>query len=78
MTTFYPNQPAPSFLKKYARNAYNRVRHDAHVNVQNTNDEASLALQVRRSENSGKKLFNQEILSASFKLRGKKIGGKRV
>lgn len=46
MTTFYPNQPTPSFLKKYARNAYNRAQHDAHYNG-NNNDEAAIDLQVR-------------------------------
>lgn len=46
MTTFYPSQPTPSFLKKYAQNAYNRVHHEAH-NGNSGSDEASLALQVR-------------------------------
>jgi len=51
MTTFYPNQPANSFLKKYARNAYNRVRHDANINGQNIdqNESCSLALQPYRT-----------------------------
>jgi hypothetical protein len=48
MTTFYPNQPTPSFLKKYARNAYQRAQHDAHYNG-NNNDEAAIDLQPYRS-----------------------------
>jgi len=47
MTTFYPNQSAPSFLKKYARNAYNRAQHDAHPH-QNI-DESAIDLQPYRS-----------------------------
>lgn len=59
MTTYYPNhhQPTPSFLKKYARNAYNRAQHDAQQY-----DEAAISLQVRTFATnfpwSGEKLFN--------------------
>jgi len=49
MTTFYPNQPTPSFLKRYTKNVYNRVQHDAHVNGHGHSDEASLHLQPYRS-----------------------------
>lgn len=48
MTTFYPSQPTPQFLKKYTRNVYNRVQNTAHFeNGQQTNDDAALSLQVR-------------------------------
>jgi hypothetical protein len=47
MTTLYPAQPTPSFLKKYTKNVYNRVHynqahHDGHQNY----DEAQIDLQV--------------------------------
>lgn len=53
MTTFYPSQPTPSFLKKYAQNAYNRVHHDAHLNGNNGLEDTSLALQVRTRDIRG-------------------------
>lgn len=48
MTTFYPSQPTPQFLKKYTRNVYNRVQHNAHhdSNGQQLSDETPLSLQV--------------------------------
>lgn len=47
MTTMYPSQSTPQFLKKYTRNVYNRVQHNAHVeNGHLNNEEAALALQV--------------------------------
>lgn len=60
MTTFYPTQPTPQFLKKYSRNVYNRVHHNLQHDSNQANgvDEASLALQVRRHSNL---LFNQFI-----------------
>lgn len=62
MTTFYPNQPTPSFLKKYARNAYQRAQHDAHYNG-NNNDEAAIDLQVRSNFwEFSNELSNRKIL----------------
>lgn len=58
MTTFYPNQPAPSFLKKYARNAYNRAQHDAHHQQY---DESAIDLQVRTFQ--GEEFFDEVIQS---------------
>lgn len=49
MTTFYPSQPTPSFLKKYTKNVYNRVQHDSHQNGFENNSEASLHLQPYRT-----------------------------
>lgn len=47
MTTIYPSQSTPQFLKKYTRNVFNRVQHNAHVDGGHlNNDEAALALQV--------------------------------
>lgn len=47
MTTFYPNQPTPSFLKRYARDAYYRAQHDAHYNGHQADNEANIQFQVR-------------------------------
>jgi hypothetical protein len=71
MTTFYPNQPTPSFLKKYAKNAYNRVQHDAHYNG-NSNDEAAIDLQPYRSTPlilPGAKVHHQRNLPTESYLR---------
>lgn len=48
MTTVYPSQSTPQFLKKYTRNVYNRVHHNAHndFNSQQNSDETPISLQV--------------------------------
>lgn len=71
MTTFYPNQPAPSFLKKYARNAYNRAQHDAHPHQYQ--DESAIDLQVRTFEGRRifRKLFNQKFLQQEKSVKNK-------
>lgn len=68
MTTLYPSQSTPSFLKKYTRNVYNRVQYNAHHDGHQNIDEAQLSLQVRNERKEektvlyrkiGKMLFNQ-------------------
>lgn len=51
MTTLYQsqNQPTPSFLKKYTRNVYNHVVHDAHLNGHNLMDDSAIQLQPYRT-----------------------------
>ena len=58
MTTLYPNQPTPQFLKKYTRNVYNRVHQNAlYANGQSA-DDTPIALQVRRIDWRLHSLFN--------------------
>ena len=81
MTTFYPSQPTPSFLKKYAKNVYNRVQHDAHAHHMNgfeNNDEASLHLQVRQfcatSDSKNVKMIIQSENSFGLKTHKRRRG----
>lgn len=48
MTSVYPSQSTPSFLKKYTKSVYNRVQYNAHHDAHHQNmDEAAIDLQVR-------------------------------
>jgi hypothetical protein len=74
MTTFYPSQPTPQFLKKYTRNVYNRVQHNAHHdhNGQQSADETPLSLQPYRSTPlvlPGAKVYQNKNLPTDCYLR---------
>lgn len=70
MTSVYPSQSTPSFLKKYTKSVYNRVQYNAHHDAHHQNmDEAAIDLQVRNQfkktsnlygfSQKKKQLFNQ-------------------
>lgn len=73
MTTFYPSQSTPSFLKKYTKTVYNRVQHDAHTNGHNASEEHSLHLQVSARTHFVEQVRVMNSLSGRKKLLNRKI-----
>lgn len=72
MTSVYPSQSTPSFLKKYTKSVYNRVQYNAHHDGHQNMDETAISLQPYRSTPlvlPGAKVYQNKNLPTESYLR---------